>query len=126
MIPARYNITKLAGKLHPRSPIRLWLQNNREATEGAAAALFHALTESTNASAWAARVRERAAAVLPTLIARREHKESVSSPLRPSAVYPMEHLVRPVYNPDPDLTNLLRASNSETPDAAVHSESGKG
>jgi len=60
----------------------------------------------------ASRVYKRAAAVLPTLIARRQREEASATLLRPSSSAPTEHLLRPIYSSDPDTTNLLRASDS--------------
>lgn len=59
------------------------------------------------------RVQRRATEVLPILLARREQERAASTLLRPSAIDPAEHLVRPVCTSDPDTTNLLRASQPE-------------
>jgi hypothetical protein len=63
-------------------------------------------------------VRERAAVVLPILMARLENEKSAASLLRPSALDPTENLVRPVYASAPDTTNLLRASHTESSQAS--------
>ncbi len=64
------------------------------------------------------RVRERATTLLPILIGRAAHKMAQSTLLRPSSYNTTEHLVRPVYSGDPDVTHLLRASQSESQDAS--------
>lgn len=68
-------------------------------------------------TAWSSLVRERAAALVPILAARHEQERASSTLLRPSFNNRQEHLVRPVYSNDPNVTNLLRASNAGTPSA---------
>lgn len=58
------------------------------------------------------RVRERAAAILPTLVGRAARVRDASTLLRPSADARAEHLLHPVYESDPDISNLLRASQA--------------
>lgn len=62
--------------------------------------------------AGATRVRERAAEILPTLLARREQERAASTLLRASAPNRTDDLVRPVYGSDPEVNNLLRASHN--------------
>jgi hypothetical protein len=59
----------------------------------------------------------RATAVLPTLVARQEREKASAVLLRPSAKNQTDHLVRPAYDTNPDVTNLLRASHAESTDA---------
>ena len=62
----------------------------------------------------AGRVYKRAVAILPTLIARHEREQAAATLLRPSASVSAENLVRPVYGSAPDVTNLLRASQTQS------------
>lgn len=64
------------------------------------------------------KVRSRAAAIVPTLIARQKQENASVSLLRASSKVDTEDLVRPVYAAEPDVTNLLRASHTAGPEAA--------
>jgi hypothetical protein len=60
------------------------------------------------------RVSDRAAEVCRILIARQAQETAAATLLRPSAGQLTDGLLRPVYNGDPNVTNLLRASHVET------------
>jgi len=60
-------------------------------------------------------VRAKAAAVLPTLIARREREISVVSLLRPSERVSTDNLLRSIEGDASDISNLLRASQANHP-----------
>lgn len=57
-------------------------------------------------------VQSRAAAVLPTLYARRARENAAATLLRAGAQPASSDLVRPVYGSHPDVNNLLRASDA--------------
>lgn len=64
-------------------------------------------------------VRRRALAVLPILTVRREQEMAAASLLRPSdGGAATDHLVRPVYGTEPEVANLLRASQADAPNAS--------
>ena len=81
------------------------------AGDGSAAHAVKCLLERTASE----RVRERAVTLLPILIDRAAHKMAESTLLRPSSYNATEHLVRPVYSSNSEVTNLLRASHADGP-----------
>ena len=61
-------------------------------------------------------VRQRAAEILPILIARRKREASSASLLRPSQADAINHLLRPVSSSEPNIDNLLLASQRDSRD----------
>lgn len=61
------------------------------------------------------RIRTRAAAILPILIARRKQENLSDTLLRASSQDNVGDLVRPIYESEPDVSNLLRAVPPEPP-----------
>jgi hypothetical protein len=69
------------------------------------------------ARAIGSRVSQRAADVLPVLVARQAQETAAATLLRPSSGHLTEGLLRPIYGGDPNVSHLLRASHADRPDA---------
>lgn len=81
-----------------------------QAGDGGTARAVERLVEYGNSDG----VRKRAAAILPTLLARREYEGAATLLLRPSQGVPTEHLLKPVYGSDPEVANLLHPSQGNS------------
>lgn len=79
-----------------------------QAGGGDAAAAVARLAQSAESE----HVRERAAAVLPVLLARKEQEGAASSLLRPSAAVSSDHLLKPAYGGTSEDSHLLRAAQA--------------